>query len=461
MSIIRSISGLRATIPDDLTEKVIISYCDSFSKLFPLGKIAIGRDGRPSGEWIENICTDIFSKLGRDVELLGIVPTPTVQLIVEKNDDISCGIAITASHNPSQWNGLKFINSKGTFIDSVVNNKLWSLVDDFSEITIKTKLGKINHFENPLQKHIDIIKQIPIFSNDLIQQIKNRKFKIVVDAVNASGSKIVPELLRDFNCEVVELFCDNSGEFPHTPEPLPQNLTELCKSVIENEADFGVAVDPDADRLVLIDEKGIPIGEERTICIAIDTVMQNFDLFKISSKNYRKVATVNLSTTMLAEKISESYNGKCTYSPVGEINVVNRMKDENSIIGGEGSGGVILPECHYGRDSLVGIALLLISLTQNNSSLSQLINKFPKFEMQKTKIDFTGNIEELINKVKIEFNSKKIDLQDGIKIIFEDSWVQLRKSNTEPIIRIIAEGKDKLEIENHILKVKGLISEKL
>ncbi len=462
MAIIRSISGLRATFPDDLTAELLVKYCSAFSQLFPNGKIAIGRDGRPSGTWIEEICCKTLNDLGRSVVLLGVVPTPTVQLITEKDDSISCGIVVTASHNPSQWNGLKFINGEGTFIDAELNRKLWDIVDNFSTNNF-TKLeskGEKIEYPDALRKHIDIIMEIPIFDDNMINAIRKRNLKVVVDAVNASGSKVVPTLLKDLGCEVVELYCDASGEFPHTPEPLPENLTELAKAVAQHKADIGVAVDPDADRLVLIDERGKPIGEERTICIAIDTVLSNYQKFG----EYNKEVTVNLSTTMLAEYIANQYGATCTYSPVGEINVVNMMKSRKAVIGGEGSGGIILPKCHYGRDSLVGIALLLIHLTQNACSLSQAVDKFPKYEMLKTKMNFTGSIENIKDKIKEMFPSQEIDLQDGIKVTDRKSednqyWLQLRKSNTEPIIRIIAEGSDFNQITGLIEKVKGQIVE--
>lgn len=453
MSIIRSISGLRATYPDDLTEELVVKYCYAFDKICPNGKIVIGRDGRPSGKRIEEVVCDTFQKIGRDVMLIGVVPTPTVQLMAEKNADIAGGIAITASHNPSQWNGLKFINTLGTFIDAEENAKLWHHVDTFQNLDLSSTKGKVETSETALAEHIKIIKDIPLFDEEVVAKIKKRNYKVVVDAVNASGSVVVPQMLRDFNCEVVELFCDGTGEFPHTPEPLPVNLTDLAKAVKEHKADFGVAVDPDADRLVLIDENGEPIGEERTICIAVSAVLRNYA--KLSG--YANALTVNLSTTMLAEKIGKQYGATCTYSPVGEINVVNKMKATKAVIGGEGSGGVILPACHYGRDSMVGIALLLIFLAQEDLSLSQAVAKFPKFEMLKTKMPFSGDINQMVDKIKLLFPSETIDLQDGMKVIAEDYWVQLRKSNTEPIIRIIAEGNDAKKVNSLIEKVQGNI----
>lgn len=455
MSIIRSISGLRATYPDDLTEELVVKYCYAFDKICPNGKIVIGRDGRPSGKRIEEVVCDTFQKIGRDVMLIGVVPTPTVQLMAEKNADIAGGIAITASHNPSQWNGLKFINTLGTFIDAKENAKLWHQVDTFQNLDLSSTKGKVETSETALAEHIKIIKDIPLFDNEVVEKIKKRNYKVVVDAVNASGSVVVPQMLRDFNCEVIELYCNGTGEFPHTPEPLPVNLTDLAKAVKEHKADFGVAVDPDADRLVLIDENGEPIGEERTICVAVSAVLRNYA--KLSG--YANALTVNLSTTMLAEKIGKQYGASCTYSPVGEINVVNKMKATKAVIGGEGSGGVILPACHYGRDSMVGIALLLIFLAQEDLSLSQAVAKFPKFEMLKTKMPFSGDINQMVDKIKQLFPSEKIDLQDGVKVIAEDYWVQLRKSNTEPIIRIIAEGNDAKKVNSLIEKVRGNIFE--
>lgn len=454
MALVRSISGLRATLGEELTPELIMQYVAGFAAIMPEGIIAIGRDGRESGKWIESVCIGTLEACGRDVLNLGVVPTPTVQLFAEKNINAAGGIAITASHNPSQWNGLKFINSEGTFLDAEFNAKLWEKVDNKQLGFKQGAFGKSKDEPNAIETHIQMILDIPLFNSKVIESIKAKKYKIVVDAVNASGSVAVPVLLRKLGCEVVELYCTGSGKFPHTPEPLPENLTELAKAVAIHKADLGIAVDPDADRLVLIDETGTAIGEEKTICLSIDAVLSNLDKLN----DVEPICTVNHSTTMLADFITKKYNGVCTRAAVGEINVVNEMKKSGAAIGGEGSGGVILPSCHYGRDSLVGIALLLILLAQKNQKLSEIVREYPNYKMLKTKLPFTGDLDNFISEIKAKFADSKIIAEDGIKIITDKSWVQLRKSNTEPIIRIIAEAESIEEVNQLIKTITDIVN---
>lgn len=454
MTLIRSISGLRGIIETSLTPNVVNDYTLAFAQFCKQGKIIIGRDGRQSGRWIEEIVSKTLLNSGFDVELLGIVPTPTVQLCIEKSDAVG-GIAITASHNPSEWNGLKFINKDGTFLNQQENEILWKYLDN---IDLKTKKeghkSEIYRNENAKQNHIDAIFNIPIFSNKKnVSTIKQRKLKVVVDAVNASGSEIIPTLLEEFGCQVIKLFCDGTGAFPHTPEPLPQNLTQLSEAVRKNTADIGIAVDPDADRLVLIDENGICIGEEKTICIAIESVLFSFVNFE---NLYSKSIVVNHSTTALVELIASKYDAEVHRSSVGEINVVQKMKQTNSVIGGEGSGGVILPVCHYGRDSLVGISLLLNLIAQKGLTLSQIVYSYPKYFMVKEKFISSVSIESLLEKIKKIFRNSRIIFEDGVKIIDDNSWIQLRASNTEPVIRIIAESITEQKAKDYISKVYSL-----
>lgn len=452
MPLIRSISGLRATLDDCLDENVIKEYCSAFAEVIPEGDIVIGRDGRPSGKWIEEIVARSLADSGRNVIVLGIVPTPTVQLLTEKNSCAAGGIAITASHNPSQWNGLKFINTNGIFLNADENAALWDVVDNNKFQNNSTNKCEVRYDSSAREKHISAIMNLSVFQDsDILKKIKHRKLCAVVDAVNASGSVIVPLLLEQFGCKVIKLFCDETGEFPHTPEPLPENLTELAKSVKLNNADLGIAVDPDADRLVLIDENGEPIGEERTIVLAV------MACFMQKNMNERNSIVVNHSTTRTVEDIAEMYGAVVHRSPVGEINVIGKMKEYGSVIGGEGSGGVILPECHYGRDSLVGIALTLALIAESGKTLSEICNELPKYEMIKTKRNFTGDISSIIERIKIEFANDTVIHEDGIKIISDKSWVQLRASNTEPIIRIIAEAPEKSIALNMIDRVNTLI----
>lgn len=450
MSLVRSISGLRATLSDDLVPELVAKYAASFAKMLPAGKIVVGNDGRPSHEWIENVLVGSLLACGRDVVRLGTVPTPTVQLFAEKGDDVVGGVAITASHNPSQWNGLKFVNASGVFLNAAENAVLWDILDNGKFVFSADKFGKILDEADPLGKHIGYVLQMPLLTAELKEKICKRRLHVVVDAVNASGSVIVPQLLRKFGCEVVELFCDKSGVFPHTPEPLPVNLTQLAEAVKLNKADLGIAVDPDADRLVLIDETGSPIGEEKTICLAIDAVLRN--------AGAGAACAVNHSTTMLADYVAEKHGCKCFRSPVGEINVVGKMKDVKAVIGGEGSGGVISAEVHYGRDSLVGITLVLSLMALKNKTLGEIAGEYPKYVMKKTKYPFSGSLDEYISKINAEFAVAEIIHEDGIKVLTNGAWVQLRKSNTEPIIRVIAEALEAETVENLLGKVTGILN---
>ena len=452
MPIIRSISGLRATLNDYLTPDLITRYVLSFSNLLPDGPVVIGRDGRPSGEWIEHIIIGSLISAGREVFVIGIAPTPTVQLMTELSEAVG-GIAITASHNPEEWNGLKFIDGNGVFFTKEANNKLWEQYDNFKYLPPSEKhYYKSVSMINAIDDHIDNILTLPVVSNNsFINQLNAKKYKVVVDAVNASGSVAIPLLLRKLGCSVIPLHCDGSGIFPHTPEPLPENLSELAQAVKNNHADLGIAVDPDADRLVLIDDQGEPIGEEKTICLAIEAVLSNFSAFEIGVE---PSVVVNYSTTRLAKDIADKYLAKFHRAPVGEINVINKMMEVDAVIGGEGSGGVILPTCHYGRDSLVGVALTLFLMIRRNQPLSQIVDSMPKYQMIKYKQNFTGKLDDLIAKAQNEFPNAEINLEDGIRIDFERSWVQMRTSNTEPIIRIIAEAPDESEAKALIAKLR-------
>lgn len=455
MAFIRSISGLRATLGDDLTPTIVAEYVAGFSASLSEGDIVVGSDGRPSYQWIEKIVAGTLAACGRKVIMTGVVPTPTVQMITEHDPKAVGGIIITASHNPSEWNGLKFIDSDGVFLDAEANAKLWEHTDnkDFKYIP-EQKLAELIEMPEAGNRHIDAIINSPIFSkSDTIAKLKKLKLKIVVDAVNASGSIVVPALLRKLGCEVVELYCDASGIFPHTPEPLPINLTDLAAAVKEHKADLGIAVDPDADRLVLIDETGNPIGEELTITLAAEAALSSKD----SLGEYDPVVTVNYSTTRAVEDIAAKYGATVQRSAVGEINVVKKMKEVNALIGGEGSGGVILPACHYGRDSLVGCALILHLLAQRGVSLSEICAELPKYEMLKLKQPFSGKLDKLIDEVIKAFPDGKATRDDGIKIDFEKSWVQLRASNTEPIVRIIAEAPTMQEVEELTGIVIGIV----
>jgi phosphomannomutase len=457
MPFVRSISGLRATKEDGLEASILTKYARAFAEISPKGKIILGRDGRPSGEWIEKVISDSLIKMGRQVEIIGIVPTPTVQLLTE-HSEAGGGIAITASHNPREWNGLKFLGSDGTFLGQSENEKLWDLVDQDEKISHPKGIRnyKLIKNENALEYHLGKVLDLNLFSdNNYIENNKKRKLKAVVDAVNASGSVVVPDLLRKLGYEVIELFCDGSGVFPHTPEPIPENLNKLCDSVKKNGADIGIAVDPDADRLVIIDEQGKPIGEEKTIVLSAWSALEHSEELDFDPKNSK--ITVNLSTSRMIDDLAKKYNSRVERSAVGEINVVEKMKENNSIIGGEGSGGVILPACHYGRDSLVGIALVCALISKTGKSISTLASELSNYSMIKTKREFSGDLDPIIEKAKIKFSDSKINTDDGLRIDFENSWVQIRKSNTEPIIRIISEAKTAAKAKELILQIEILL----
>ncbi len=450
MPFIRSISGLRATLGDDLTPAIVAEYSSAFANFSPEGKIIVGFDGRPSGKWISMlVCTSLIAA-GRDAIFIGMVPTPTVQIAIEL-EKAAGGIVVTASHNDENWNGLKFLNSRGIFLDAEENREFYNIVDEKSSKYSKSKFHSMGMSENAIKFHIEKILEIEILKSN-ITKIQKRKFKVVLDAVNASGSFAVSDLLEKLNCKVIPLYADGNGDFPHNPEPLPQNLTELSKKVKKSKAALGIAVDPDADRLVLIDENGNPIGEELTVAIAIDSV------FNYYYGKRELIAAVNFSTSRVCEAIAENYNGKVHRCPVGEINVVKKMKEVEAIIGGEGSGGVILPECHYGRDSLVGIALLLSLLADKGVTLSELTASYPKFHIKKYKKEFYGSLDAIRNKIIEEFKDFELNTEDGFYLKNDICSVQLRKSNTEPIIRIIAESKDENLSLSLIERVKNLIS---
>ncbi len=456
MPVIRSISGLRAT-HDLLTDELIKAYTQAFLSLLPHNQIVIGYDGRPSGAKLNDLITKILVESGIDVIQIGISPTPTVQVITDLHK-CSGGIAITASHNSQEWNGLKFINSEGIFLDEFDNKKLWEKLDkgEYNFQNHSKKIGKITVLKDVHRIHINKILNLDFFRADgVIDKIKNRRYRIVVDAVNASGSQYIPELLNSLNCEVIPLYCENTGIFPHNPEPLPIHLGDLMTAVVNYGADFGVAVDPDADRLVLIDNEGNAIGEEKTVVLAIESVLSFMTDFK---KLYKYNVVVNSSTTQLAEFVADKYDAKLIRSAVGEINVVKAMKENNAIIGGEGSGGVIFPDSHYGRDSLVGVTLILALLIRKRASLSQLANSYPKYFMEKEKYNFTGDFEILKEIVKEKLAYYEFYEFDGIKGIKDKTWFQLRKSNTEPIIRIIYESNNIQELNRLKSEIKKIVS---
>lgn len=449
MSLMVSISGIRGIVGESLTPEIIVKYSAAFAEYSHYGTIIVGRDGRLTGSNIEKIVVSTLLHMGCNVVALGICPTPTVGLAIEKLHAAG-GIAITASHNSMVWNGLKFMGSTGMFLDGNENKQFWSIADR-GNFKYKPWNGQGTLTDNPgfINDHIQAILSLPYINK---AQIQDRKFKIVVDCVNAAGGIIVPKLLQEFGCDVIEMNCDVSGVFSHTPEPIPENLTDLSRRVIAEKADLGIAVDPDVDRLVLINEHGEPFVEEYTIVSATKFVL---DAEKKLGRTDHSVV-VNLSTTRAVEDVAAEYGATVYRTPVGEINVASKMKQLGSVIGGEGSGGVILPEVHLGRDAIVGIGLFLQLLANFNGKASELKASLPQYEIVKNTIDL-GSLkpDEILLKLNDKFSTmEKTNMDDGLKIDFPTSWVHLRKSNTEPIIRIIAEAKTKEEATKLVERFK-------
>ncbi len=453
MPLVRSISGLRATLGDALSPRVVVDYAAAFATMLPAGAIVVGRDGRPSGQWIESLVIAALQSCGREIRQLGIVPTPTVQLLTE-HSDAAGGIVITASHNPAPWNGLKFLAGDGTFLDADQNAKLWDILDNNSmHYSSEQQAGLVVCVDDAILQHINRILALPLFDEATLGRIRSKPLKVVVDAVNCSGSSAVPALMRTLGAEVVELYCDGSGVFPHTPEPLTENLTELCAAVRAHKADLGIAVDPDADRLVIIDERGEAIGEEKTVVLAIEAVMRNRSAFQSSGD---AVAVVNLSTSRMAVDAAEAHGGRCELSAVGEINVVRAMQAAKAIVGGEGSGGVIVPACHFGRDSLVGIALVVWLRAHTSADEWSSLLHSQAYSMLKFKQEVRERPTEWHTDLTAqELEQVRVNYSDGIRVDWPRQWVQLRASNTEPIVRCIAEAPSKAEAQALIDRALG------
>jgi len=439
MPLIKSISGIRGTIGnrkgEDLTKEDIILYTRSFvlwlenEKIIINNKIVVGRDARISGKMVEDLVIDTLTKMGVNVVCLGLSTTPTVEIAVPL-ENADAGIIITASHNPRNWNALKLLNSKGEFINAKDGEKLLKIANSNPLEYVTKNLGKVDFKNEYIDNHTDMIINLPLVDTNLI---RSKNFKVVVDAVNSTGGIAVPNLLNKLGVEVIKLYCEPNGEFPHDPEPLKENLSELSKLVIKEGANLGIVVDPDVDRLAFVSENGEVFGEEYTLVACADYYL----------KNKPGITVSNLSSSRALEDVTKSYGCEYFSSAVGEVNVVEKMKDKDAVIGGEGNGGVILPELHYGRDALVGIALFLTHISKLDISCSELRKKYPNYYMSKEKVKLSNEIDVdvIIDNIRLKYAHEKTNSIDGLKIDFEDSWVQLRKSNTEPIIRVYSEAK--------------------
>lgn len=439
MTLIKSISGIRGTIGGNVGENLTpidaVKFAAAYGTFLKNNSqkeqltVVIGRDARISGPMIHQLVMQTLIGLGINVIDLGLSTTPTVEVAVplEKADG---GIILTASHNPKQWNALKLLNNKGEFLSGAEGALILDIAEsdtfDFADVD---SLGTITEINDYMDRHIDEVLNLKLVDVDAVKQ---RKFKVVVDGVNSSGGIVIPALLEKMGVEVVKLYCEPNGHFPHNPEPLKEHLTDICELVVKEQADFGIVVDPDVDRLAFISNDGEMFGEEYTLVAVADYVLSKTPGNTVS----------NMSSSRALRDITEKHGGTYEASAVGEVNVVELMKKNNAIIGGEGNGGIIYPEIHYGRDALVGVALFLTYLAIQDKDVASLRASYPQYYMSKNKIELTPEIDvdAILEAMQKNYSNEKITTIDGVKIDLADSWVHLRKSNTEPIIRIYTEA---------------------
>jgi len=444
-----SVSGIRGIIGDGLEPEVLVKYTSAYADfLGTKGKVVLGSDGRISGTMVKNIVTGTLLAKGFDVIDIGICPTPTVLYAVKKLN-ANGGIQLSASHNPNEWNALKLLNDEGEFMTPAQNKLMLEKLDLGTPYKEWNELGTLTSYADAIKAHKEDVLNLKFID---VEAIKKRKFKVLLDCVNGAGSYIMPELLKDFGCEVVELNCEKTGVFPRLPEPIPENLTEAMKAVVDSKADIGVIVDPDVDRLVLITNEGEPFIEENTISSVVKFLL---------SKEKGNVV-VNLSTTRAVDDIAREFGSKVFRSAVGEANVVKLMKEVDAIIGGEGSGGVIYPALLYGRDALVGTALTLQGLLEFGGTMAELKNALPQYHITKNKVNIAGkNPDEVLAMMAQKYKNEKINTDDGVRIDFDDHWVHFRKSNTEPIVRCIAEAgtmeKSREAADKYLQEIKDLL----
>ena len=448
MTLIKSISGIRGTIggaqADNLTPIDVVKFTTAYARLIKAknpGKritIVVGRDARISGSMVDSLVEGTLLGCGADVINVGLCTTPGTEMavITHKADG---GIIITASHNPRQWNALKLLNERGEFLNDAEGKEVLSMADDtmWSYPTID-HIGKVVLREDFNPKHIEQVLALPLVD---VEAVRKRKFKVVVDAVNSIGGVVIPALLREIGCDVVELNCEPTGEFAHNPEPLPENLTEISEVIRREGADMGIVVDPDVDRLAFVMENGEMFVEEYTLVAVADYVL----------KHTKGNTVSNLSSSRALSDVTARYEG-CSYAAasVGEVNVVAKMKETGAVIGGEGNGGVIYPELHYGRDALVGVALFLTYFAGLDMTMSELRKSYPAYFASKNKIELTPEIDvdKILSTIKSRYSNERVNDIDGVKIDFAENWVHLRKSNTEPIIRIYTEAKTMAEADS-------------
>ena len=445
MTLIKSISGIRGTIGgvpgDNLTPVDIVKFTSAFVKFVqrevPHPRIVVGRDARLSGFLVNQVVCGTLQAMGADVLDIGLSTTPTTEIAVT-GLNADAGIIITASHNPQQWNALKLLNRRGEFISAADGAWLLEVAskDDFEFVPIE-EIGSYTQVDGWIDRHVQMVLDLPLINREAI---RTAHFKVAVDAVNSTGGMAIPKMLRALGVEtILELNCEPTGRFAHTPEPLAKNLTDICRFVKEQGCDFGVVVDPDVDRLVFVKEDGELFGEEYTLVSVADFILKHTPGPTVS----------NLSSTRALRDVTQGYGQSYYAAAVGEVNVVEKMKEVGAVIGGEGNGGVIYPALHYGRDALVGTALFLTQLAEKRIKCSELRETYPAYFMSKDKLQLTPDmdIDRILSKVAERFKNEKVTTIDGVKIDFEEGWVHLRKSNTEPIIRIYSEGKSVAEAE--------------
>jgi phosphomannomutase len=465
VALIKSISGIRGTIGgstgDNLTPVDVVKFAAAYGswlkKKGGAQKVVIGRDARLSGEMVNSLVNSTLQGLGIDVIDLGLSTTPTVEMAVVW-EKATGGIILTASHNPIQWNALKLLNEKGEFISGKDGEDVLAIAEnedfDFAQVT---KLGHYQKKDGYLKKHIEEILKLPLVDANAVH---SKGYRVVVDAVNSTGGIAVPMLLSALGVTVKELYCEPTGHFPHNPEPLPEHLTDISREIVKGKYDLGIVVDPDVDRLALVCEDGTPFGEEYTLVAVADYVLNAGP-----TKNGNTVS--NLSSTRALQDVTEKAGGQYFASAVGEVHVVTKMKENNAVIGGEGNGGIIYPDLHYGRDALVGIALFMTRLAKSNLTPLRLRKKYPSYFISKNKIELTRdiNVDKILDNIKKKYKNQPINTVDGVRIEFEKEWVHLRKSNTEPIIRIYSESDSETKADNLARKImsdiKEIIAEKL
>ncbi|PKD44230.1 phosphoglucosamine mutase [Rhodohalobacter barkolensis] len=433
MALMISVSGIRGIFGSHLTPQNLVTFTSAYGTWLNGGTVVVGRDSRVTGQICEDIVCATLQSVGCNVIKIGIAPTPTVAMSVLQHS-ADGGIILTASHNPEQWNALKLLNSKSEFLDADQGKEVLDIADKCEfEYKLFDKIGTVQNDSDAIQNHIQAVLNLPYIDSDLI---KSKKFKVAVDAVNGGGSVALPALLEALGVQTECIYCEPTGIFPHNPEPLPENLTEICDFVKEKSCDLGVVTDPDGDRLALVDENGRLFGEEYTQVAAFDLLL---------SKNPGDTAT-NLSSSRAADDITNKYGHTCHRSAVGEINVVKVMQEKGAVIGGEGNGGVINADLHPGRDALVGTAMILQLLAERDIKASEYRDSLPDYEMSKQKIELSNlgmDADELLKKVTEVYADQNPNTVDGVKLDFDEGWVHFRKSNTEPIIRVYSEAKTK------------------